>query len=320
MTGRNYNRFSIFRDSDPYEFDDMTTLRNGSPTAHFVKFHQPKCPPIVAKENVISNVNWITISNRKKPLRKISHTEINENKQDRLFLMKLNTTSKKSVTNDDVNSSRRLNGSMNSHQAPNVGSTHKITPVPQKTNNLPATAIPCKTMSTPTQDVEMLPVTPENARRSKKTRHRTITTPDPPSSSKKKRASKSTSPKAKSTASPTQDKATSPKGHVNKQTGSVSQRTRSFSTKTPDVKYQKIHPSTDDDTIRGMSKDNLLQELKNITRKRKINISTDTFTKASRALLIRRAIAFKKLGSPLFQKKVYIHDTTPDDIIMAMVW
>ena len=66
-----------------------------------------------------------------------------------------------------------------------------------------------------------------------------------------------------------------------------------------------------------MSKDNLLQELMKIARLRKIAISTDTFVKASISLLVRRAIAFKKLSPPMTLKKMYIHDTTTDETILA---
>ena len=78
---KNYNRFSIFRDDIPYEIDDMSTLRNSSSIAHFVKLNQPKCPPIVSKENITPNAQWIPITNRKTPLRKPLNTEFNESKK-----------------------------------------------------------------------------------------------------------------------------------------------------------------------------------------------------------------------------------------------
>ena len=311
--GKNYNRFSIFRDNIPYEIDDMSTLRNSSSIAHFIKLNQPRCPPIVAKENISPNAQWISVTNRKTPSRKTLTTEFNESNKFRSPLLKLNTTSKMNVRNKKIIYSK----SHNEYMQPKQKSTHKITSSINKKINLPDPDSPLSKMSSPTKDAEMPPATPDSNRRSKKTRHRTNSTP--PSSSKKKRQSKSTSPKASSPkgSSPKQSSLKDAKDSTS--TGTVSTRTRSSVTKKPDQdKYLKLHPQLEDDTIQKMSKENLLQELMKITRKRKISISTETFAKAGRALLIRRAIAFKKLSSPLLQKKIYIHDTTTDDVIMAM--
>ena len=311
--GKNYNRFSIFRDTIPYELDDMSTLRNSSSIAHFIKLNQPRCPPIVAKENISPNAQWISVTNRKTPSRKTLTTEFNESNKFRSPLLKLNTTSKMNVRNKKIIYSKFHNAYMQ----PKQKSTHKITSSINKKINLPDLDSHPSKMSSPTKDAEMPPATPDSNRRSKKTRHRTNSTP--PSSSKKKRQSKSTSPKASSPkgSSPKQSSLKDAKDSTS--TGTVSTRTRSSVTKKPDQdKYLKLHPQLEDDTIQKMSKENLLQELMKITRKRKISISTETFAKAGRALLIRRAIAFKKLSSPLLQKKIYIHDTTTDDVIMAM--
>jgi len=67
-----------------------------------------------------------------------------------------------------------------------------------------------------------------------------------------------------------------------------------------------------------MSKDNVLQEIMKIARNHKITISTETFAKAGKALLIRRAIAFKRLSSPTKSKKKIIYSSTPDEFIMSL--
>ena len=160
-------------------------------------------------------------------------------------------------------------------------------------------------------DTEMPLSSPSTPRRSKKSRHRPTTIPDPPSSSKKKRQSSSTSPKSRQGAKSLHVKtspATTPKSSTKKNnTDSVSSRTRSTNAvHTDHNQYVKIHPNTEDATIKSMSKDNVLQEIMKIARNHKITISTETFAKAGKALLIRRAIAFKRLSSPTKSKKKYL--------------
>lgn len=80
----------------------------------------------------------------------------------------------------------------------------------------------------------------------------------------------------------------------------------------------KLNPGIKDEVIQKMSKDNLLQELMKIACKRNMTITKDSFVKAGKAMLIRRAIAFKKLSDPLPTKLFFIFHNTPDDAITSL--
>ena len=158
-------------------------------------------------------------------------------------------------------------------------------------------------MST-SQDVEMTEAHHETPRRQKKQRQR-VSPGNTPSSSKKQRPSKSVSPTASSA-----------KSKFPRTTRSKSRPTTPTKDATPS--YVKLNPGIKDEVIKGMSTDNLLKEITKIARKRSITLSTDAFIKAGKALLIKRAIAFKKLSDPLPVQKFVIYHSTPDEDITSL--
>ena len=153
-------------------------------------------------------------------------------------------------------------------------------------------------MSPPVKDVEMTPVTPDQPRRQKKQRH--PVSPTATATSAKKQRSKSLSPRAANT----------------KLRSSSTKRTTRSSTES-NKSYVQLNPGTKDDVIQKMSKDNLLQEIMKIARKRSMALPKETFLKATKHLLVKRAIAFKKLSEPVKQQKFAIFHNTTDDSIMA---
>ena len=124
-------------------------------------------------------------------------------------------------------------------------------------------------MSPPVQDVEMTPVTPDQPRRQKKQRH--PVSPTATVTSAKKQRSKSLSPRAANTKS---------------RSSSTKQTTRSSSTESK-KSYVQLNPGTKDDVIQKMSKDNLLQEIIKIARKRSMALPKETFLKATKHLLVK---------------------------------
>ena len=158
---------------------------------------------------------------------------------------------------------------------------------------------------------ETIPATPESTRRKKKQRDRDIV-PPPPSSLKKKRNSKSRSPPVSDESTPvsTRTRSTTPAAQRK------SPQTKQPSDTKPLDKYVKLNPGIEDTDIRAMSKSNLSQELSKIATLRNITLSKEVILNASRNMLIRRAITFKRLSQPLRKpnKPSVTADTTDAEI------
>lgn len=299
-TGRNYNRFSILDHSVYVNYDDIQPTTHGPSMKSIVKNAKSYCPPIVVTPTSTSKLEWTTVKNRKLTLRQLHSNVIsaknNASPKSVVFEHDIYNSNKDGVLID----SNKNNGPITTNKNKRLVINDSTRAKSKMYHNLPtkkSEKIHCaknpKTnfffskMDTPSKDVTTIPMTPESVRRKKKQRGRDYA-PQPPLSSKKKRPSKSKSP-------PTEDNGTN----------AVANRTRSNtpgSQKKSPLKseiYVKINPGTDDDVIRKMSKSNLSQETSKIATFRKIALSKDVILNASKTVLVRCALAFKRLSKPL---------------------